>query len=220
LLHIIKNIVFVVLMKYSFILGFLIFSSLRTVQAQNSYIKLGQKALIDGDFKNAVANLEKACIIDSTNANALYMLGYSYYHSDSYKKSIAAYNKLISFKPADDNAYYYRARAKSHMANDNLVTAADKEKYFLGSILDFTKAASLNPTATRYYQNRGIAYKDYGMFRLVKNTGFYDKSRAANAFRASIADFQKVLDTDPSRRDITSLLELSKEQLDHMARRK
>lgn len=207
-------------MKYSFILGFLIFSSLESIQAQNSYVKLGQKALVDGDYKYAVIILEKACIIDSTNANALFMLGYSYYHCDSYKKSIAAYNKLIGYKPADDNAYYYRARAKSRLANDNSVTAADKEKYFLGCILDFTKAASLNPTAIRYYQNRGIAYKDYGMFKLDKNSGFYDKSRAANAFKASISDFQKVLDTDASRRDVASLLELSKEQLDHMARRK
>ena len=207
-------------MKYSFILGFLIFSSLETIQAQNSYVKLGQKALVDGDFRNAVYILEKACIIDSTNANALWMLGYSYYHCDSYKKSIATYSKVISVKPADASAYYYRARAKGHLAADNLVTAAEKEKYFLGSILDFTKAVSLNPTDIRNYQNRGIAYKEYGMFKLIKNTGFYDRNRAANAFKASVADLQKVLDTDPSRRDITSLLDLSKEQLDHMKRRK
>ncbi len=208
------------LMKYSFILGFLIFSSLESIQAQNSYIRLGQKALVDGDFKNAVTSLEKACITDSTNANALWMLGYSYYHCDSYKKSIATYTKLISVKPADASAYYYRARAKGHLAIDNTVAASDKEKYFLGSILDFTKAASLDQAQIRYYQSRGIAYKDYGTFRLVKNTGFYDRSRAANAFKASIADFQKVLDADPSRRDVTSLLELSKEQLDHMSHRK
>lgn len=207
-------------MKYSFILGFLIFSSLESIQAQNSYVRLGQKALVDGDFKNAVTSLEKACITDSTNANALWMLGYSYYHCDSYKKSIATYTKLISVKPADASAYYYRARAKGRLAIDNTVAASDKEKYFLGSILDFTKAALLDQAQIRYYQSRGIAYKDYGTFKLVKNTGFYDRSRAANAFKASIADFQKVLDADPSRRDVTSLLELSKEQLDHMSHRK
>ena len=207
-------------MKYGFILGFLIVSSFETIYAQNSYVRLGTKALADGDYKYAVVILEKACIIDSTNANALFMLGYSYYHCDSYKKSITAYNKLIAFKPADDNAYYYRARAKSRLANDNTIPAAEREKNFLGSILDFTKATSLNPTAIRYYQNRGIAYKDYGMFKLIKDSGFYDKKRAENAFKASIADFQKVLDSDPSRRDVTSLLELSQEQLDHMKRRK
>lgn len=207
------------LMKYRFILGFLIFSSFETVQAQSSYLRLGQKALFDGDFKNAVTNLERACITDSTNANALWMLGYSYYHCDSYKKSIVAYNKVIAVKPADASAYYYRARAKSRLANDNTITAADKEKYFLGSILDYTKAVSLNPSDIRNYQNRGIVYKEYGMFKLAKNTGFYDRNRAANAFRASIADLQKVLDSDPSRMDITSLLDLSKEQLSHMGKK-
>lgn len=207
-------------MKYSFILGFLIFSSLETIQAQNSYVMLGQKALVNGDYKYAVSILEKACIIDSTNANALFMLGYSYYHCDSYKKSIVAYNKLIGYKPADDNAYYYRARAKSRLANDNSSNTADKEKYFLGTILDFTKAVSLNPTAVRYYQNRGIAYKEYGTFKLAKNSGSYDKKRAIEAFKASIADFQKVLDSDPGRRDVTSLLELSEEQLNHANRHK
>lgn len=206
-------------MKYSFILGFLIFSSIEATEAQSSYVKLGLKSMVDGDFKAAVTNLEKACITDSTNANALWMLGYSYYHCDSYKKSIATYTKVIAVKPADATAYYYRARAKGHLASDNLVTEAEKEKYFLGSILDFTKATSLNPTDLKNYQNRGIAYKDYGMFKLVKNSGFYDKMRAANAFRASVADFQKVLDADPQRQDITSLLELSKEQLKHMGKK-
>lgn len=205
-------------MKYKFILGFLIFSSFENVQAQNSYIRLGQKALIDGDFKNAVTVLERACIIDSTNANALWMLGYSYLRCDSYKKSITVYSKLINYKPADASAYYYRARAKSHLAGDNANNATDKEKYYLGAILDFTKAASLNPNDLKNYQNRGIVYKDYGMFKLVKTTGSYDKTRAINAFKASVADFQKVLDADPSRRDITSLLELSQEQLSHLKR--
>ena len=118
------------LMKYSFILGFLIFSSVKTTQAQNSYMRLGQKALVDGDFRNAVVNLERACYVDSTNANALFMLGYSYYHCDSYRKSITAYNKLIGYKPADDNAYYYRARAKNHLANENSTSIPEKEKKF------------------------------------------------------------------------------------------
>ncbi|RYE26792.1 MAG: hypothetical protein EOP42_20220 [Sphingobacteriaceae bacterium] len=205
-------------MKYSFIFGFLIFSSLEQIHAQSSYMRLGQKALFDGDFKNAVTSLEKACITDSTNANALWMLGYSYLLSDSYKKSIVTYSKLISLKPADASAYYYRARAKSHLAKDNAIPAAEKEKNFLGSILDFTKAISLNPDL-KNYQNRGIVYKDYGTFKLIKSTGFYDRNRAANAFHASVADFQKVLDADPSRHDVASLLDLSKEQLNLIHRK-
>ena len=46
------------------------------VFAQDSYQELGKKALLDGNFKLAVVHLEKAMVADSTNLNALYMLGY------------------------------------------------------------------------------------------------------------------------------------------------
>ena len=138
------------LMKLSIIISFLIISSLETSYAQNAYVKLGQQAFMDGDFKSAIQQLEKACIVDSTDANALWMLGYSYYHSDNYKKSIAAYTKVISIKPTDASAYYYRARAKSYLGKDNSLTPADKEKYLLGAIFDFTKAHRNKLRSQRY----------------------------------------------------------------------
>jgi Tfp pilus assembly protein PilF len=58
-------------MKISVIISFLIISSFENSSAQNSYVKLGQQALMDGDFKVAVAQLEKACLIDSTNSTCL-----------------------------------------------------------------------------------------------------------------------------------------------------
>src|SRR5882757_4895642 len=121
-------------MKLSVIVSFLIISSVETTLAQNAYVKLGQQALMDGDFKAAVVQLEKACLIDSTNANALYMLGYSYYHSENYKKSIAAYTKEIAINPGDAMAYYYRARSKSYLGKDIQIPLADKEKYLVGAI--------------------------------------------------------------------------------------
>ena len=78
--------------------------------SQTAYHKMGQKALIDGDFKAAVSNLEKALAKDSTDVNTLYMLGYSYYHSARYKESVNTFNKVISFKPGDNSAYYYRGK--------------------------------------------------------------------------------------------------------------
>src|ERR1700712_5077237 len=155
-------------MKISVIISFLIISSVENLAAQNSYIKLGQQALMDGDFKAAVAQLERACLIDSTNSTALLMLGYSYYHSENYKKSITAYTKEISINPTDATAYYYRARAKGYLGKDNQTNTADKEKYLLGAILDLTKAISIDPddTKNKFYQTRGIAYRDYGVFKL------------------------------------------------------
>src|ERR1700760_3678107 len=157
-------------MRLSVILSFLVLSSFSTVYGQNAYFKRGQQAFFDGDFKTAVNHLEKSCVIDSTNASALWMLGYSYYHSENYKKSITAYTRVIAIKPADGSAYYYRARAKSYLAKDSQLTDADKEKYLLGAIVDFTKAIAIDPNDTesnvKFYQNRGIAYREYGEFKL------------------------------------------------------
>jgi tetratricopeptide (TPR) repeat protein len=204
-------------MKASVILSFLIISSLNTTFAQNAYFKLGQQAFLDGDFKSAVSHLERSCIIDSTNASALWMLGYSYYHSENYRKSIQAYNRAIAIKPADGSAYYYRARAKSYLAKDSQLTDADKEKYLLGAIVDFTKAIAIDPGNTqnniKFYQNRAIAYREYGEFKLQANTHFYDKGRGINSLKASITDFEKVLTDNPNRQDIISLMESAKSKL-------
>jgi tetratricopeptide (TPR) repeat protein len=204
-------------MKVSVILSFLIISSFNLAVAQNAYFKLGQQAFFDGDFKTAVNHLERSCIIDSTNASALWMLGYSYYHSENYKKSIAAYTRVIAIKPADGSAYYYRARAKSYLAKDSQLSDADKEKYLLGAIVDFTKAIVIDPNDTenniKFYQNRGIAYREYGEFKLQTNSRFYDKNRGINSLKASISDLEKILNDNPSRQDIASLIEVSKQKL-------
>jgi tetratricopeptide (TPR) repeat protein len=194
-------------MRLSVILPFLLLSSIETTLAQNAYVKMGQQAVMDGDFRSAVTHLEKACITDSTNANALWMLGYSYYHS--------AYTRVIAIKPADATAYYYRARAKSYLGKDNQTKDADKELYLLGAIVDLTKAISINndPSDSKYYQNRGIAYRDYGLFKLQTNSRFYDKSRGINSLRASIADLEKILNNNPGRNDIAVLIDQAKERL-------
>ncbi len=171
---------------------------------------------MDGDFKVAVSQLEKACLIDSTNANALWMLGYSYYHSENYKKSVIAYTKEISVNPTDASAYYYRARAKSYLGKDSQLPAAEREKYLLGAIFDLTKAIAINPNdiGSKYYQTRGIAYREYGVFKLQASGHYYDKTRGISSLRASISDFEKVLADSPSRSDISSLIDISRQKLD------
>ena len=200
-------------MKLSVILSLLIVTSVETLMGQSAYVKLGQQALMDGDFKSAVAHLEKACVVDSTNANALWMLGYSYYHDQNYKKSICTYTRLIELKPTDQSAYYYMALSKSFLARDLQATPADKEKYLLGAILDLTNAISIDPNDIKFYQNRGIFYREYGVFKLQKTTHFYDKSRGIKSLKASVNDLEKVLNENPDRKDLASLLDISKQQL-------
>jgi tetratricopeptide (TPR) repeat protein len=202
-------------MRLPILVSFLVISSVEHAVSQNAYIKLGQQAYIEGNFKAAITQLEKGRLIDSTNANALWMLGYSYYHSDNYVKSITAFTKEIAIEPADAHAYYYRAKAQFRLGTESQ-NAAEKEKYLLAAIIDFTKAIVINPSEakiTSFYQNRGLAYKEYGLFRLQANTKFFDRARAINAMKAGIADLQKVYDADRSRDDISALIDISKEKL-------
>jgi len=202
-------------MKLSVTVSLLIIYSIGNASAQNAYYKLGQQALMDGNFKAAVAQLEKSCLIDSTNANALWMLGYSYYHSENYKKSIAAYTKEILINPTDATAYYYRARAKSYLGKDSQLSPAEKEKFLLGSIFDLTRAITigLDDTNNKYYQTRGIAYREYGIFKLQASGRFYDRNLAISSLKASIKDFETVLAENPGRADISALIDQSQQKL-------
>lgn len=202
-------------MRLTVIASLLIFTSIEQGAAQNAYVKLGQQAYLDGNFKAAIKQLEKGCLIDSTDANALFMLGYSYYHSDNMAKSISAFSKELSITPNDASAYYYRARAKFSLGRESL-TPADREKHLLGAILDFTKAITISPTdskITSFFQNRAIAYREYGLFKLDAGSKNFDKARGINALKASISDLQRILDADPGRNDIASLIDLSKDKL-------
>jgi tetratricopeptide (TPR) repeat protein len=203
-------------MRFSVIISFLVIASFENASGQNAYVKLGQQALMEGDFKAAVTQLERACLIDSTNANALWMLGYSYYHSENYKKSIAAYNKELLINPIDASAYYYRARAKSYLGKDNQLSAAEREQFLLGAIFDLTKAIAIDPNDTnnKFFQTRGIAYREYGVFKLTAPGRYYDKNRGINSLKASIADLEKVLAENSGRTDIAVLIDLSKQKLD------
>jgi tetratricopeptide (TPR) repeat protein len=159
--------------------------------------------------------LEKGCLIDSTDANALWMLGYSYYHSDNLTKSITTFTKEIGVAPNDASAYYYRALAKYRLGKGSMLPT-DKEKNLLGAIFDFTKAIALSPTDAKiasFFQNRAIAYRDYGLFKLDASIKLYDRSRGLNSLKAAMNDLQKVLDTDPGRNDIASLLDVTREKM-------
>ena len=86
----------------------------------------------------------------------------------------------------------------------------------MGAIFDLTKAISIDPndTKNKYYQTRGIAYREYGVFKLQASGHFYDKNRGINSLKASINDLEKVLEENPGRADISALIDLSKEKLD------
>jgi len=196
------------------ILGLIIISSTSSY-AQNSIDKKIMDAMLKGDYKTAVSQLEKSSTKDPNNVNVLKMLGYSYYQSGDYENSITTYSNLIVLKPTEVSAYYYRGKARLNVANDpkqSLNTM--RENFYLAAIKDFTKASELSGEEdTQMLQNRGLAYKDYAIFKSFKAKKNLEKQACIALFNNSIADFQKVLTLQPLRKDIIDWITYDKAQI-------
>ena len=182
--------------------------------AQTPFERLGQKAMMGGQFITAASYFEKAYASDNTNMNALWLMGYSNYHANDYKKCIGAFDKLLAMKPTETGAYYYRGKAKVLLAESiKDFRSLEKDRLLLGAIKDFSTSLELDPSDMKVYQNRGLAYQEYGIFKSQKINGVFNKVAAINALNLSISDFQKVLDENEGRRDIFTQIEKSKQIL-------
>lgn len=201
--------------KQTFLLLF-VFSTYTTVIAQSSgYDKLGMQAMMKGDFKGAVNQLEKAGVKSPNNTNVLKMLGYSYYQCGDFENAISTYTKLISLKPDDYSSYYYRGKARQNIANDPKESLNQmRETFYQSAIKDFSKAIELNGEEdAQLLQNRGITYKDYAIFKSYKIKKKTEKVACIAIFNNAIADFQKILIIQPQRKDIISLVTYVKAQV-------
>jgi len=195
------------------ILGLIIFSSVNTF-AQNNYDK-SMQSMIKGDFKTAVMQLEKADAKTPDNAKILQMLGYSYFQNAQFEKCIETYSRLITVKPAEVSAYYYRGKARLNIANDPKESLNSmRDNFYAAAIKDFTKAIEINGEEdTQMFQNRAIAYKDYAIYKSYKAKRKEDKTACIALFNNSIADFQKVLILQPLRKDIIDWVAYDKAQI-------
>jgi tetratricopeptide (TPR) repeat protein len=181
---------------------------------QGSLERQGAQAWMKGDYKTAVVQLEKAEAKSPNNASVLKMLGYSYYQTGDFENSISAYTKLIAIKP-DYSAYYYRGKARLNIANSPKESLNSmRDSFYSSAIKDFTKAIELNGEEDiQILQNRGIAYKDYGIYKSYKIKKNVDKTACIATFNSSISDFQKILTMQPLRKDVASLIDYVKAQI-------
>jgi len=196
-------------------LSLFVASTTLTSFSQGNYEKMGMQAFMKSDYKAAVGQLEKADTNDPSNASVLKMLGYSYYQCGDFENAIGAYSRLIVLKPSDYSAYYYRGKARLNIANapkESLNTM--RESFYTSAIKDFSKAIEINGEEdTQILQNRGIAYKDYAIFKSYKIKKGPEKTACIANFNNAIADFQKVLTIQPLRKDIIGLVDYVKAQI-------
>lgn len=194
----------------------LFFFSAATSVAQNSgYDKLGMQAMMKGDFKGAVNQLEKADVNSPNNAGVLKMLGYSYFQCGDFENAVATFTKLIPLRPTDYSSYYYRGKARQNIANDPKESLNQmREVFYQSAIKDFTKAIEISGEENaQLLQNRGITYKDYAIFKSYKIKKATDKAACVALFNNATADFQKILVIQPQRKDIISLVDYVKAQV-------
>lgn len=192
-----------------------VFSATTTFAQNSGYDKLGMQAMMKGDYKGAVNQLEKADTKSPNNANVLKMLGYSYFQCGDFENSIDTYSRLITVKPSDYSAYYYRGMARLNVANDPKESLNNmRDSFYQAAIKDFTKAIEINGEEdAQLLQNRALAYKDYAIYKSYKIKTKAEKTGCVTLFNNSVADFQKVLLVQPQRKDILSLIDYVKAQI-------
>ncbi|WP_140939467.1 tetratricopeptide repeat protein [Sphingobacterium lumbrici] len=184
----------------------------------NPNVRLGQKALLDGDFKSAALHLEKALPAESKDPNVLYLLGYSQFHNGDYTKAAASFGKVIALDSKNANAYYYKAKANNNLAiaKESKLSLAQKEQLLTSAIDDYTKAISVNANDAKLYQNRAIAYRDLGILKGTSETANYNKAAATDAYNKAIVDYEKVLTYDAARKDIQTEVKKAKVYRDNL----
>jgi tetratricopeptide (TPR) repeat protein len=173
-------------------------------QHSDPNVRAGEKALLDGDFKTAATQFEKALPNAGNEPEVVYLLGYSQFQNGQYKKAIANFTKVISLDPKNVSAYYYKAKANNNMAVNKELKLSNQEREALlkSATADYTKAITINANDAKLYQNRAIAFRDLGILTGTKGAANYNKATATDAYNKAITDYEKVLTYDASRKDI------------------
>lgn len=178
----------------------------------NPNVRLGQQALLDGDFKKAITYLEKAMPAEAKDPSVMYLLGYSQFQSGAFTNAATTFGKVITLDPANANAYYYKAKANNTLAVTPSKEMTDTKRLELiqSAITDYTKALAINKNDAKLYQNRAVAYRDLGIVRSTEGVNTYNKVAAIEAYNKAIVDFEKVLTYDANRKDIQTELKKAK----------
>lgn len=195
-----------------------------TVQGQekaehkNENVRLADRALSAGNFKEAEKHLLKALPTESKDPDVQYLLGYSQFHNGNFKSAISTFEAVLAIEPRHTSALYYKGMAASKLAVDpnSKLSTTIKEKYLKTAIEDYSKAIAVDANDAKLYQNRAIAYRDLGILKGTDSAGNYNKDQATDAYNKAIVDYEKVLSYDASRKDIQTEVKKAKVYRDNL----
>ena len=129
---------------------------------------VGMAQFDQGHYSDAVANFQRALLLNSKEHRASFMLGNAWAQLGDFKKSYAAYRSALLLSP--NSALYYVSIASLLEREGELPEAAE----------NLRKAIALEP---------GIPFSHYALGRISVQTGHYEEA---------IAELTRSLDLDPS----------------------
>lgn len=108
-------------------------------------INQGYDKYIEGDYKGAILDYNKALAYTQNNAELYYLRGVSYSSSEQKQEAMKDFNQAISLNPKYEEAYYERGYL--YLVDQNAGAA----------IREFTKVLELNPKNPQAFVSRGTA---------------------------------------------------------------
>jgi tetratricopeptide (TPR) repeat protein len=155
-------------------------SPLTAQKTKEQWINDGNSHYDAKQYQQAIADYDRAIILDPQYAIAYYARGRGYFAISEQKKAIADYDNAIQLDPQYTDAYYARGNTYYILWK------------YQQAIADYDSAIYLNPQLTDAYYNRGLAY--YSL----------DK------FKKAIADFESALLLNPQHTNAKSMREKAK----------
>ena len=157
------------------------------------YRRQGIQALDEGNYDAAIeafisALSESRGIIKPVDYDINFYLGYTYYLSGRYEEAVTIYDNILTLKPKETDAYYYRALSKLKLGDrtgaeeDFLkVTSADPKNYDTHIDIFFNMCEAGYEQDARAYLKATLeeakAMSDYDKGRICYYLGEYSDAR-------------------------------------------
>jgi tetratricopeptide (TPR) repeat protein len=107
------------------------------------------KSLEDGNYEDAMKNLNKAIKLDENNSRAYILRGRAHFEMQRYEEASQDIENALKIDPNNAYAYYYRG----------ILRAKENEP---GAVLDFDEALKLDPKNADAFYRRGLLHLHYG----------------------------------------------------------
>jgi tetratricopeptide (TPR) repeat protein len=188
------------------IFSFLLISNLANSQTSNKNFRLGDEALVDKNYKEAIGHFNKVIKSNKQFEYAYLLRSQAYYGLKKYSKAIKDSEKVLEIKPEISSEEDYKAIW-------NIAVSYSSLEDYSEALIYFERAKEINPNDIKLYENSGFSYWGIGdldsaekefkkMVELdsTSSKGYYGIGKTAYLnyeFERAIEAFDKAIDIDP-----------------------